>query len=162
MSRSATAFALRDLNGAIDKLDNKVPGVLQLELYRVAEDLVLDKTLWFLRNASFADGIGPVVAAYGESVADVARMLGTVLPRDLNERLSGKARTYESSGVPAALALRLARLPVLADATDIHLVATATKSPLDSAAATYFAVGRGLPLRAARTSRLRARDHRLL
>src|SRR5262249_1732872 len=52
----AAAFAaVRDsyqmiaLNTAIDALDNKVPGKLQLDLYAAVQDLLLDRLVWFLR-----------------------------------------------------------------------------------------------------------------
>jgi len=42
--------------------------------------------------------------------------------------------------VPSALAFRIARLAILADATDIHLIAAAGGSPIGRAAAVFFAV----------------------
>ena len=135
------SFALQALNGAIDELDNTIPGSLQLDLYRLAQDLVIEKTVWFLRNADFSGGIGAVVAAYGKAVAVLGRTLDTVLPAELAERLDGVAQGLAVRGVPEALAKWMARLPALADATDIHLVATATRKPLAKAASMFFAVG---------------------
>jgi glutamate dehydrogenase len=135
------SFALQDLNGAIDGLDNKVPGTVQLDLYRTVEDLVLDKTVWFLRNADFSGGVGPVVAAFGETVATLGGKLARLLPGGEWARIDAAAGALESAGVPAGLARRIAGLPALAAATDIHLVATATARPLADAAAIFFAVG---------------------
>ncbi len=62
--RIAAAFAaVRDsydmiaLNTAIDTLDNKVPGKLQLELYAAVQDLLLDRLVWFLRNVDLSQGL---------------------------------------------------------------------------------------------------------
>ena len=135
------SFALQGLNGAIDGLDNRVPGAVQLDLYGTAQDLVLEKTVWFLRNASFAEGVGPVVAAYGRTVGALEKKLDRLLPASLEAQLDATAEALRARGVPDDLARRIARLPMLADATDIHLVAAATGRPLDEAASVFFATG---------------------
>ena len=66
------SFALADLNGAIDGLDGAVTGGAQMALYRAAQTLLLNETVWFLRNASFAEGIGPVVETYRPAIEGVA------------------------------------------------------------------------------------------
>src|SRR5438552_1345757 len=109
------AFGLRDLNRAIDALDGKVPGALQLDLYRSAEDLVLDQTVWFLRNASFAVGIGGVVAAYGSTVEALAAMLAKDPPAHLAADIAARAASHTAAGVPKELAFRIASLPALSD-----------------------------------------------
>jgi len=149
------SFALKDLNAAIDGLDSKVPGVVQLGLYRTVQDLVLDKTVWFLRNADFAGGVGPVVAAFGGTVAALGGSLGRLLPNGERGRIDAAASTLESAGVPAGLARRIAGLPALASAADIHLVAAATERPLAEAAPIFFAVGE--TFRIARIESLAAR-----
>jgi glutamate dehydrogenase len=140
------SFGLRELNDAIDELDNKVPGMVQLDLYRAVEDLLLAKTPWFLRNVSFADGIAEVVAAYGKTVSAIAAKLGRILPTDIAEPVAAKAATCEAVGVPAALAGRIAALPVLGDATDIHLIAADSGAPILKAASTYFEVAETLQI----------------
>ncbi|MEO8667540.1 MAG: NAD-glutamate dehydrogenase, partial [Bauldia sp.] len=134
------AYGLEAINAAIDALDGRIKGALQLALYRVAEDLLLSRTAWFIRNVSFAGGVGPVLSAFAATVAEVGALLGKVLPAHLAETIAAEAESLERGGVPPALALRLARLPVLADATDIHLIATAARAPVARAAAVFFAV----------------------
>ncbi|HMN85439.1 MAG TPA: NAD-glutamate dehydrogenase [Bauldia sp.] len=135
------SFGLRDLDGAIDALDNQVDGTLQLDLYRAVQDLLLDRTVWFLRNVDLGAGVGPVVAAVGGTVAAFARRLERLLPTDEAARIAAAASSLESAGVPAGLAGRIARLPALAAAADLHLVAAATGHPLDEAAAAFFGLG---------------------
>jgi glutamate dehydrogenase len=134
------AFGLRDLNGAIDGLDGKIPGAVQLGLYRAVEDLLVAKTVWFLRHASFAAGIGPVIAAYGKSVAALGALLDKALPAHLGTHIAAEAARLAAAGVPGPLARRIARLPGLADAADIHLVAEAAGCPLARAAEIFFAI----------------------
>ncbi len=51
------------LNGAIDDLDNRISGKLQLDLYAAVQDLLLDRVIWFLRNVDLAKGLADVVDA---------------------------------------------------------------------------------------------------
>jgi glutamate dehydrogenase len=136
------AFALRELNDAIDGLDGRIAGAVQLDLYRAVQDLLLDRTAWFLDHVDFgADGVAAVAAAYRKTVTTVARFLDPVLAESGRERTLAAAAALAGQGVPAALAARIARLPLLAAATDIHLVAGAGAKPLRQAASVYFAVG---------------------
>ncbi len=135
------SFGLRAVNEAIDAIDTRIPGSLQLELYRAVQDLVLSRTVWFLRNASFAEGIGSIVEAYGKSIAAVGGMLDDVMPEQLRDRLAAAAGDYVEKGVPEDVARQVVRLPVLADAVDIHRVADELGAPLARAAKVFFAVG---------------------
>jgi glutamate dehydrogenase len=133
------SFALADLNGAIDGLDGAVTGDAQMALYRAVQTLLLNETVWFMRNASIADGIGPVVAIYRPAVEGVAAVLDAVLPERFLDAIHKEAEAYHAGGVPEVLAERIVRLPALAHATDIRLAAVAAGCSLKRAAAVYFA-----------------------
>jgi glutamate dehydrogenase len=133
-------FGLEDINAAIDALDGKVAGALQLSLYRAVENVLLSRSAWFIRNVSFGGGVGAVVAPFAATVAEVGKRVGEILPDHLAESIAAEAAALEQAGVPPALALRIARLPVLADATDIHLIATSAPASVARAASVYFAV----------------------
>ena len=147
-------FDLDALNAAIDALDNRVPGMEQVGLYRAVQDLLLTRTVWFLRNVRLAAGIQPVVAAYAGTVAALSEGIVGMLPAAFRDALAQSAGRLEAAGVPAVLAARIATLPALAAATDIHLVVEATGAPITAAAATYFATAD--TLRTARIGRLGA------
>ena len=136
------AFALRDLNEAIDALDGRIGGALQLDLYRAVQDLVLTRTAWFLENVSFADGLGAVIRPYGRTIAAVGRFLAGVIPKRVREAAAAETARLAAAGVPEALAERIALLPTLAAATDIHVVAEATRTELKRAASVFFEVER--------------------
>ena len=75
----ASAFAaVRDsyemtaLNAAIDALDNRIDGKLQLDLYAAVQDLLLDRIIWFLRNIDLTKGIADLVVHYRDGIAAVA------------------------------------------------------------------------------------------
>ncbi len=71
------SYGMTDLNGAIDALDNKISGALQLELYAAVEDLLLDRIVWALRNVDRSRGLAPGVAHYREGIAAVEAALDT-------------------------------------------------------------------------------------
>jgi glutamate dehydrogenase len=129
------------LNTAIDALDNKVSGKVQLDLYAALEELLLDRIVWFVRNVDVSKSLEDVVEHYRAGIEAVAAALDEVLPEEGAKALGGRAASLTSSGVPEDLARRLASLPVLAAAPDIVSVADRTGKPIRDVAATYFAAG---------------------
>ena len=55
------SYDLIELNGEIDALDNKVPGKVQLDLYAAAQNLLLDRLVWFLRNVDLSHGLEKII-----------------------------------------------------------------------------------------------------
>ncbi|MEX0852739.1 MAG: NAD-glutamate dehydrogenase [Bauldia sp.] len=138
------SFAVEGLNRAIDGLDARVSGDAQMALYRAVQNLVITGTAWFLRNVALAGGIGAVVATYAPAAAEVGRALDALLPQRLQERVDRETETYGAAGVPENLARRIATLPTLAHAPDIHLAAAAAGCGLRRATAVYLAVAEHL------------------
>ncbi len=134
------AFDMPALNDEINALDNKVSGDLQLELYAVVQDLLLDRLVWFLRNVDLSAGLANVVDHYRQGVEACAATLDT-LPEAAVSARRARAEELQRAGVPEALARRMADLSQLAAATDVVLVADRTKKPIPAIVATYFAVG---------------------
>ncbi len=136
------SYGMTALNGAIDSLDNKIPGKLQLDLYAAVQDLLLDRIVWFLRNVDLAKGLADVVAHYRDGIAAVAAALDDVLSQDLREARAARRRELGAAGrarrtSPASIA----NLRALTAAPDIVLVADRTGKPIGEVAATYFAAG---------------------
>ena len=129
------------LNTAIDALDNKIPGKLQLELYAAVQDLLLDRIVWFLRNIDLSKGLADLVADYRDGIAAVTTALDGALSPDFRDARAARRQELVTAGVPDALAGRLADLRALTAAPDIVLVADRTGKPIGDVAATYFAVG---------------------
>jgi glutamate dehydrogenase len=154
-------FAIGELNGAIDRLDGAIGGSVQLELYTAVQDLFVASAVWLARNASFAAGIGPVIEAYRPTIRAVAGAGPAMLPGEFAALVSARARQWEEAGVPAALAARLAALPALLAALDIHLVAEATARPAAAIAPTHFAIAARLHVGeiATAAAALRSADH---
>ena len=135
------AFRIEELCAEIDALDTRVPGGTQLGLYLAIEELVLSRTLWFLRNLPLAGDLRPAIAVHAKAVTAIEKIIPSGLPEALAADLDAAARASVAAGVPEAIAVRLAALPILADATDIHLVAEKAGTKLARAASVYFAVG---------------------
>ncbi len=146
-SIAAAFFVVRNsydmigLNAAIDALDNKITGKLQLDLYTAVQDLLIDRIVWFVRNVDVSSGIADVVEHYKAGIAAVTAALYRVLPDDAEKARAARAAELLGGGVPEELAQRIASLPVLAAVPDIIQVADRTSRPVPDVAATYFAAG---------------------
>jgi glutamate dehydrogenase len=133
------SYGMTALNSEIDALDAKILGQLQLELYHAVEDLLLDRVVWFLRNAELTQGLAGIVAHYREGIAAVEAALAAALPQAPAAARAGRESELRRQGVPEALARRIAALPALVAAPDIVMVADRTGRPIAEVAETYFA-----------------------
>jgi glutamate dehydrogenase len=135
------SYGMTALNGAIDELDNRISGKLQLDLYAAVQDLLLDRIIWFLRNADLARGLSDVVTHYREGIAAVEAALDVALSENAQRARTARRQELAQSGVPDELAAHIANLGPLAAAPDIVLVADRTGKAVREIAATYFAAG---------------------
>jgi glutamate dehydrogenase len=133
------SFRLLDLNGAIDALDNKIDGEAQLALYAELQKLLFDRMVWFLRHEDLEQGLASIINRYQADVETVAKALDLVLPKEIAVAHAARIEKMQKSGVPIALAHRIADLRALTAATDIALVAKRTGKQVTDLAATYFA-----------------------
>ncbi len=133
-------FSLPLINSAIDALDTKIRGDLQLELYDVVQERVISQTVWFVRYADFSNGIAPVVDSYRSAVERLTPKLEKIVPDFLAEQIEGNRARYIEGGVQKDTALTLARLPLAGLIPDIHFAADRTGSTLDTSAEVFFSV----------------------
>jgi glutamate dehydrogenase len=127
------------LNTAIDQLDNRISGKLQLDLYAAVQALLLDRLVWFLRNVDLTQGLAGIVEHYRAGIAQVEAALEGALSVEANRARAARAAELSASGVTDAIARAIANLPALAAASDIVLVGDRTGQPVGGVAATYFA-----------------------
>jgi glutamate dehydrogenase len=135
------SFELTELNAEIDALDAKIAGRVQLELYAAAQNLLLDRLVWFLRNADLSKGLAEAVAHYRGGIAAVAGVLDRLMSPEAAAARDARCGELTAAGVPEDLARRIANLPALSSATDVVLVADRTGRPVANVAATFFATG---------------------
>jgi len=133
------SYGLIELNGAINTLDNKISGDIQLSLYAAVQDLLLDRLVWFLRNVDLNEGLDAIIGHYREGFGQVEAALETVLSKQAAATRQARVAELTGAGVPEALAQRMANLSVLKPAPDIVLVADRASKPVNEVAATYFA-----------------------
>jgi glutamate dehydrogenase len=103
------AFGVLDINTAIDALDAKIPGKLQMELYGVVQKFTIDRILWFMRHVDFTPSLAVIVERFKAGVS--------ALPTSLADN------PWLARGVPATLAIQIQRLASLAAVPDAILVA---------------------------------------
>jgi len=135
------SYGMTALNGAIDGLDNKVSGKVQLDLYAAVQDVLLDRIVWFLRNVDLSKGLADVVEHYRRGIAAVTAALDRALSLDFRDARAARRQELVAAGVSDELAGRIADLRALTAAPDIVLVADRTSKPVGEVAATYFAAG---------------------
>jgi glutamate dehydrogenase len=135
------SYGMTALNTAIDGLDNRIPGKLQLELYAAVQDLLLDRIIWFLRHVDLTKGLADVVTHYRDGIAVVATALDGALSEEALRALAARRQELIEAGVPDELAGRIGDLGPLNAAPDIVLVADRTGKAVGEVAATYFAAG---------------------
>ena len=135
------SYGMTALNGAIDSLDNRIAGKLQLDLYAAVQDLLLDRIIWFLRNVDLTKGLADVVTHYRDGIAAVAAALDHALSEDALQARATRRQELREAGVPDELAGLIANLGPLGAAPDIVLVADRTGKKVAEVAATYFAAG---------------------
>jgi len=134
------AFDLPAINEAIDKLDAKVSGDLQLELYDIVQERVVTQTIWFARYADYTKGISAVVADYKKAIVTLTPKLEKIIPEFMRERIDADYLRFKSSGIPDQLAKTLARLPIVGLIPDILWCAKTSKKSLDTTAQTFFVI----------------------
>jgi glutamate dehydrogenase len=133
------SYGLKRLNEAIDGLDTRIDGQLQLSLYAAIQDLLLSRMVWYVRNVDFKAGLDAVIARFGPSIREIAAKLDNSLPEDLQSARSKRRQDLIDAGVPADLAGELADLDALVSAPDIVTIAERTNRTIGDAATTFFA-----------------------
>ncbi|ODT72179.1 MAG: NAD-glutamate dehydrogenase [Pelagibacterium sp. SCN 63-23] len=133
-------YGLPAINAAIDALDGKVPGAVQLALYAQVAALLRQEALWFLRNETVTDGLASLVDRQRSGVERVRQVAGDLLPEAQRAALDARIAEWQAQGVPAELARRIGELPIIAQASDIVLVAERGGVALEQAARAYFGI----------------------
>ncbi|MGD9866383.1 MAG: NAD-glutamate dehydrogenase [Hyphomicrobiales bacterium] len=133
-------FELEPLFDALDALDTRISGILQLDLYLRVQGLLRGETGWFLRHVRFDTGLTEIITLYRDGVAAQAKALPNMLSPEQAARLKADRQGLEAAGVPASTAQRLAELEFLAGAPDAVLAAEAAGRPIADVARIYCAL----------------------
>ena len=140
------AFRLRELWQGIQALDNKAPAKVQTEMLIDINRLAEQATQWFLRNGKHPLDIAANVAATSPSLQALETALPGILAEQDAKLIGKRVKQLSESGVPAALAQRVAQMPALTASLDIVRIAGELTMKVEDVARTYFAVGEAFHL----------------
>ena len=134
-------FALRDVWGQIEALDNKVSADLQIRMLEWINKLISGGVLWFLRNGPHPLDISSNMKTYAKGVAEIAAKLDDFVLGDVREILNRRAEKMISDKVPEGLARRVANMSIMVTACDICRIAAASGKQVADVGELYFKVG---------------------
>jgi len=155
------AFGMVELWRAVEALDTRVPDRVQTELLLAAGRLMVRATLWLLRNRAHLADVAAAIARFEPGVRALARLLPEALPDAERGACRQLQARFVSTGVPEALAARVAVTEELFAALDIVEVAAALRCEPELVARLYFALGGKLefPWLRARIDQVAASTH---
>jgi glutamate dehydrogenase len=133
-------FDLIELYSAIDALDGRIPGALQLRLYSDLQDLAMSRIVWFIRHVDLTGSLERVVSRYRGGVSVIESNLERVLSPTARAAWAQRTMVMTDQGVPQELAQRMAAIPDLIAVPDIVLVADRTGRDVLDVGSTHFAV----------------------
>jgi glutamate dehydrogenase len=133
------SYGLKRLNDAIDGLDARIDGQLQLGLYAAVQDLLLSRMVWCVRHVDFSAGLEAVISRFAPGIRQIAAGLDNTLPEDLQAGRRKRRQDLTDGGVPAELAGALADLDIVVSAPDIVTVAGRSNRTIAETAMTFFA-----------------------
>jgi glutamate dehydrogenase len=134
------SFDLRSLWADIEALDNKLAAKIQIEMMIEVGRLLERAVQWLLRSKYEKLDIAAYVADFKPCIDMLAAHLQDVLPPTLLASLKARQAELESSGIPAPLASRVARLGVMSAALDIVRLTRAGRA-VEDVARVYFGLG---------------------
>src|SRR5215467_14308532 len=105
------SFRLTALNTSIEALDTKVSSTVQLDLFAVVQNLLLDRIVWFLRNVDVRQGLANIVDHYRTRIAAVSGGLDRCLSPEAQRARDAATLKMMSEGVPEPVARNVANLP---------------------------------------------------
>ena len=134
-------FGLEEIFEGIDALDNKIPGLEQLDLYLRVQDVVRTQTSWFLRHVSVGKDLSGVIEHYRAGLSKVASGLRSTLSDAAKADMKQDLDSLAAAGIPAPLAKALTEIRFVTNAPDIVLAADTIKRPVDEIAGVFHDAG---------------------
>jgi glutamate dehydrogenase len=155
------AYGLRDIWGAIEALDNKVPATVQMEMLLEISRMLERSVLWMLRHVPSPMDMTKQIKILKPGVDALRKALESIWSDEVATYVKRQAEAYQKNGVPAKLAFDVASLYRLAAANDINAIAETTKLAIPQAARLYYLVGErfGLGALRARTENFATVSH---
>ncbi|WP_336293829.1 NAD-glutamate dehydrogenase [Bartonella sp. CB169] len=133
-------FEIPQLSDQIDKLDNKIPGLVQNKFYAAITAMLLETVNWGLRNMDLSVPLEELVKIMKQARSVIEQLLTHSNDKDINQKIREKETHYNEEGAPKTLARQLALLEAAPIICDISLIAKQTNSDLIQTAEIYFSL----------------------
>ncbi len=133
-------FEISQLSDQIDKLDNKIPGLIQNKFYAVITQMLFETTNWGLHNLNLSHPLDEIVKTIRQARSVIEKELMHSHNNDINKKVEEKTLNYSEKGAPKALAKQLALLEAAPIICDISLIAKQNNSDLIKTARIYFSL----------------------
>lgn len=133
-------FEIPHLSDQIDKLDNKIPGLVQNKLYAAMTPMLFETTNWGLHNMDISRPLEEIVKTIKQARNVIEKELMHSHDNDVKQKIEEKARHYGEEGAPKTLAKQLALLEAAPIICDISLIAKQSNSDLIKTAGIYFSL----------------------
>jgi glutamate dehydrogenase len=139
-------FGVNAIWKAIEDLDNKISGQVQLTaLYEVS--LVVKRVVtWFLRFGGDNLKIEEAIALFKPSVEQLKKDILTIVPHDLKQTLLSTENQLTALGMPKKIADEISVMTLLSSACDIVNITRRIKGNVKTVAAVYFQIGERLSM----------------
>ncbi|WP_208432346.1 NAD-glutamate dehydrogenase [Bartonella taylorii] len=133
-------FEIPQLSNQIDKLDNKIPGLVQNKFYATITSMLFETTNWGLRNTDLSTPLEELVKTMKQARSVIEEQLTHSNDKDINQKIKEKTLHYSEEGAPKSLAKQLALLEAAPIICDISLIAKQSNSDLIKTAEIYFSL----------------------
>jgi len=131
-------FDMRDVWSGVEALDNRVPAQTQYAMMYQTSRLLRHMTYWFLAHHAGRLDIDKAVSRLAPGIARLGKNLDKLIVGSERKRFHEAAALLRSSGVPEAIAARIAGLAPMHAALDIVEVAQAARRDEDFTGRAYF------------------------
>ena len=139
-------FEIRAVWEAIESLDNQVSASVQHAMLRASQALLKQASRWLLDHGEELPDIAAAVKRLNPGIMELMQYLPEVLQGSRLERYEGAAQLYAETGLPTALARKIASLAPMHTALDVITLAENCGVGVRHAADIYFCVGDALKL----------------
>ncbi|VEJ44538.1 NAD-glutamate dehydrogenase [Bartonella vinsonii] len=133
-------FEIPQLSDQIDKLDNKIPGLVQNKFYAAITSMLFETTNWGLRNMDLSIPLEELVKTMKQARTVIEKLLLHSNDKDINQKIKEKTIHYREEGATEALAKQLALLEAAPIICDISFIAKQSTSDLIKTAEIYFSL----------------------
>ncbi len=135
------AFGLRDIWSNIEKLDGKVPAMVQLKALIETARMVERAVTWFLTRYGRKLNINRDIQAFEGGINAVKESMKIAVPDALLHKIKQITDSGVENGLPKKLAHDISLMPILGSACDIIRISMDYKFEIPITARVYFELG---------------------